>query len=387
MGSILQRTFKIGGASGFPTKIYFKVISMLKKRGYTVKKYKDWLEINPKSNLYQEFVRKRQSIEQNLGRVLSNITDMRRDIELIKHDLRKFEQVLEHFEENDLDSLKSDFVDLVESQTPTGMHQLVASGKFPTLVADFYKIESKEDIEKLKVSESEKGLLRTKWKLFQEWMEKYHRAVKERTEMLRKELNNRKAALENQKELVEPYIKAIHKVKAGEGDYTGLDDPMVVESYNSVVSGVELCCWKPISSKNVKRGEYYSYLEINIKKKTISGGGKDKESMAMDMELHLKKDKEIEEIKENIRKRDDLLWEEVEQLKGIKPIDEEEKIEEEENESKLKKIESAFNKILSKGKITNKGLKGELEEIARRDFIDFYDNLKDLIGGLKLKRH
>lgn len=385
MSPILQRTFKISGAAGFPTEIYFKVIKMLKNRGYEVKKYKDWLEINPKSDLYQEFIRKRQSIEQNLGRVLSNVTDMRRDIELIKHDLRKFEQVVEHFDKKDLDSLKSDFVDLVESQTPTGMHQLVASGKFPTLVADFYKVESEEDIDKLKVSESEKGLLRTKWKLFQEWMDKYSKAVRERSEMLRKELNNRKAALKNQKELVEPYIKAVHKIKVGEGEYTGLDDPLVIESYNSVVSGVELSCWKPMSSKNVEPGEYYSYLEIKIKKKTLAAGGKDKESMAMDMELYLKKNKEIEQIEENIRKRDDLLWEEVEQLKGMKPIGEEKP--EEKSQSRLEKIESAFNKILSKGKITNKGLKDELEEVIREDFIDFYDNLKDLIGGLKLKRH
>jgi len=259
MGALIERKIVLTGVVGFPTQIYFKIIGLLKNRGYTVKKYQDWIEINPRSNLYQEMMRKRQAIEQNVARILSTISDMRRDIELIKHDLRKFEQVLEHFEKNKLDTLKSDFVDLVDSQTPTAMHKLVASGKFPTLVYDFFKIEKEEDIDKLKISESEKGLLRIKWMLFQEWMEKYRKAVKERVDMLREELNNRIASLESNKKLVEPYLKAIYKLKVGESKYSGLDDPTIIEGYNTIVSGVELYCWKPVSTKNVKKGKYYSH--------------------------------------------------------------------------------------------------------------------------------
>lgn len=380
MGAIVERTLVIKGVTGFPTSVYFKIIDMLKARGFTVKKYKDWLEVNPKSNLYQEMIRKRQAIEQNVGRILSTISDMRRDIELIKHDLRKFEQVLEHFEKNKLDSLKSDFVDLVDSQTPTGMHKLVASGKFPTLVVDFFKIEKEEDIDKLKISESEKGLLKTKWMLFQEWLEKYSKAVKERVEMLRHELNNRKAALENNKKLVEPYLKAMYKIRVSESEYSGLDDPMLIESYNTIVSGVELCCWKPMSSRNVKEGKYFSYMDINIRKKTISMGGSEKEGMEINMSVYMKTKEEIKEIEENIKKRDELLWDEIEQLKGSEPKEKEE----EKKKNKLKGIESTIKKLLFK---TDIGVEGEIKENIREEFISFYDDLKDLIGGLKLKRH
>jgi len=203
MGAIIERTISIKGEPGFPTGIYFKTIGILKAFGFTVKKYKDWIEINPRSDLYQEIIRKKQVIEQSVGRILSNISDMRRDIELIKHDLRKFEQVLDHFDQNKLDSLKSDFVDLVDSQTPSGMHKLVASGKFPTLVIDFFKIKSEEDIDKLKVSESEKGILKTKWMLFEEWLEKYSKAVRERVEMLREE--SKKISFEP------PPVKPLHE--------------------------------------------------------------------------------------------------------------------------------------------------------------------------------
>ncbi|MCD6368102.1 MAG: hypothetical protein J7L45_03395 [Candidatus Aenigmarchaeota archaeon] len=380
MGALIERKIVLTGVVGFPTQIYFKIIGLLKNRGYTVKKYQDWIEINPRSNLYQEMMRKRQAIEQNVARILSTISDMRRDIELIKHDLRKFEQVLEHFEKNKLDTLKSDFVDLVDSQTPTAMHKLVASGKFPTLVYDFFKIEKEEDIDKLKISESEKGLLRIKWMLFQEWMEKYRKAVKERVDMLREELNNRIASLESNKKLVEPYLKAIYKLKVGESKYSGLDDPTIIEGYNTIVSGVELYCWKPVSTKNVKKGKYYSYLDIEIRKKTISAGGSEKETMEIDIKVYVKTKKEIEEIEESIKKKEELMWLEIEQFKGKSP---EEEKEVEEKKGRFDKIDSFLKKILS----SKEGEPKEVAAAVKEEFISLYDDLKDIIGGLKFKRH
>ena len=384
MGAIIERKLGIKGAPGFPTGIYFKIIGLLKAFGFTVKKYKDWIEINPRSNLFQETMQKKQAIEQSVARVLSTMSDMRRDIELIKHDLRKFEQVLDHFEQKKLDSLKSDFVDLVDSQTPSGMHKLVSSGKFPTLVIDFFKIENDEDIDKLKISESEKGLLKTKWMLFQEWLDKYSTAVKERVEMLREELNNRQASLENQKKLVEPYIKAIYKLRITEGDYSNFEDPNVIEGYNTILSGVELCCWKPVRTKESDKDEYFSYLDIKIKKETLAISGNEKEKLKIDMSLYLKKKKEIEEIERNIKEREKLMMKEMKNLKG-ESLEEDEN--EEKEESKLKKIESAIIRILTNKEKINKKVESELEDKIKEDFIKFYDTVKDIMGGVKFKRH
>jgi len=418
-----DRTFKIKGTVGFPTDIYFKVITLIKDGfHYEVKKYKDWIEINPNSPYHQDILQRKQSLEQNVGRILSNMSDMRRDIELINHDLRKFEQVLGHFKENKQDSLKSDFVDLVDSQTPSGMHKLVASGKFPTLVIDFFKIENKEDIEKLKVSNSEKGLLRTKWMLYQEWLKMYSKGVEERVKMLREELNNRKAAIENYKKSIEPYLKAIHKIKISQSDpedYSGLDDPMMIEGYDTTVSGVELWCWAPISVEKTyehkekwgeryeKKYPFYSFIELKIKKKTRIIKAGEKEQLEIKMAAYLKTRKEIDELKEKLKEKNELMWREIEQFKGEEwkeEIPEEKGIKKlkksvkkmmgmkEEGKSKsLEALEKSVRKIIgapSEGEFhIPKGMKDKLEGAVYKNFILMYDLIKDLFGGLKFKRH
>ena len=395
MGAILDRTLKIKGSVGFPTEIYFKMIKLLKNRHYTVKKYKDWLEINPRSNYHQEMMQKKQALEQSVARVMINISDMRRDIELIKHDLRRLEEVKEHFKEKDEHILKSDFVDLVDRNTgPLSLIDLATTGKFPTIVVDFYKIKKEEDIGKLKISQTEKGILKKKWRLYLYWKEKYGKEIDEKVNMLKEQLNSRKASLKLYKELLEPYVKAINKIKFSESEYTGLDDPNLIEGYNTSIAGVELLCWKGVSIEtefeyNKEKYPFYAYIEIDIKRKTRFVSGKESELMEVNMKLYLKTGKEIEEIQKKIKEREELLWKEIEQFKGgeIK----EEKETKKEKSKILKSLESTIRAIVGKpiegDYYLPKGYKGKLENYIRRDFIEFYDDVKDLIGGLKLKRH
>ena len=152
----IKRDLKIKGDPGYPTSVYFKMIKLLKETyNFEVKKYRDWLEINPRSAYHQEMLQKKQSLEQSVSRVMINLGDMRRDIELIKHDLRRLEEVSEHFKEGDEHVLKSDFVDLVDRNTEQlSLINMATSGKFPTIVVDFYKIREEGDIDKLKVSQA-----------------------------------------------------------------------------------------------------------------------------------------------------------------------------------------------------------------------------------------
>jgi len=400
MGAILERTLKIKGNVGFPTNIYFKMIKLLKNRHYTIKKYKDWLEVNPRSNYHQEMMQKKQAIEQSIARTLINISDMRRDIELIKHDLRKLEEVKRHFEEKDEHILKSDFVDLVDRNTGAlSLIDLATSGKFPTIVVDFYKIKKEDDIKKLKVSQTEKGILKKKWRLYKYWKEIYGKEIDEKVRMLKEQLNSRKASLKMYKELLNPYIKAINKIKFSENEYVGLDDPNLIEGYSTTVAGVELFCWKGISSEkefeyNKEKYKFYSYIEINIKRKTLFLSGKETEKMEITFKVYLKTRKEIEEIEKKIKEREELLWKEIKELKGEEEVEEETEGKKEKSKKRSEliiSIEKSIRAIIGKpieGEFyLPKGLEGELKDIIRRDFIEFYDELKDLIGGLKLKRH
>ena len=399
-----KRILKIKGEPGFPTGVYFKMISLLKdKYKYDVKKYRDWLEINPRSNYHQEMLQKKQALEQSVSRVMINLGDMRRDIELIKHDLRRLEEVKTHFNEKDEHVLKSDFVDLVDRKNEQlGLISLATTGKFPTIVVDFYKIRSEGDIPKLKVSQTEKGILKKKWRLYVYWKDKYGKEIDQKVDMLRKQLNGRMASVRMYKDLLEPYVKAIKKIRFSETDYEGFDDPSLIEGYDTSVAGVELYCWKGISddtdfkytenSDEPDKGRYpfYSFISINIKRKSLTVSGNRKEKMEITMVSSMKTGKEIMEIRKKIKERNDLVWKELEQFRGSEW--EEKKTEEIQEKNRLIiELENGIRKILgrpSEGKFyMPEGVGGKINKKIYTEFINFYDDMKDVVGGLKFKRH
>lgn len=408
MGSdtIIERRMKIKGTAEFPTKMYFKMLSLLKDAyGYDdIKKYKDWLEVNPRSNYHQEMLQKKQALEQSVSRVMVGLSDMRRDVELIKHDLRRLEEVHGHFKEKDEHVLKSDFVDLVDRPTgPLSLIELATSGKFPTIVIDFYKITKEDDIKKLKITQTEKGILKKKWRLYVYWKEKYGKEIEEKVSMLREQLNSRKASIRMYKDMLEPYIRAINRIKFSESEYTGLDDPKLIEGYDTSVAGVELLCWKTIDYEKTfeytegtkKRGyrqikyPFYSFIEIKIKRKSLTVQGKRQEKMEINFSVYLKTGKEIDEIRRKVKKREELLWKEVEEFRG-KEFKEEK--EDKENRSKvIVSLENAIRKLIGQPPQGDyhmpEGWAGKLSAIIQKDFTDFYDDFKDNFGGLKFKRH
>jgi len=240
--------------------------------------------------------------------------------------------------------------------------------------------------------------------------------------MLREELNNRKAAIENYKKSIEPYLKAIHKIKISQSDpedYSGLDDPMMIEGYDTTVSGVELWCWAPISVEKTyehkekwgeryeKKYPFYSFIELKIKKKTRIIKAGEKEQLEIKMAAYLKTRKEIDELKEKLKEKNELMWREIEQFKGEEwkeEIPEEKGIKKlkksvkkmmgmkEEGKSKsLEALEKSVRKIIgapSEGEFhIPKGMKDKLEGAVYKNFILMYDLIKDLFGGLKFKRH
>jgi len=184
---------------------------------------------------------------------------------------------------------------------------------------------------------------------------------KERVEMLREELNNRQASLENQKRLVEPYIKAIYKLRITDGSYTDFENPNIIEGYNFILSGVELYCWKPVKTKESEKDEYYSYMNIKIKKETQAIPNLGKEKLKMKMTVYLKKKEEIKELEDKIKEREKLLWNEIGYLKGENKKEETS----EKNISKLKKIESSIIKILTNKEKINKSVESELKSQIR----------------------
>ena len=135
------------------------------------------------------------------------------------------------------------------------------------------------------------------------------------------------------------------------------------------------------------------------------------EQMKIDIEAHLKSRKEIEEIKQALKEKDDALWNEIDMLTGV--IKEEEEPEKETGVEKIKKkikesigIKERKDKKQSKTlsyldeKIRKlvgahpegefylpKGAEDKLQQIVYSDFIAVYDEIKGLFGGMTFTRH
>lgn len=412
---VLERNISLEGEAGEGTNAYFGMVKFLGQDSFKVKKKADWLKINPRSEFYSKMLQQKQMVEQQVTRLLTNITEMRKDIELIKHDLRKFKEVDEHFKSRDDEALKSDFVDLVDKNTPSSMLQLASAGKFPTLVIDFFKLGSKEDIKKLKISETEKSILRTKWDIYQYWKKNYKKSVDERIKMLKSELQNRQASLDNLKKTVKPYIKSVQQLREGEGKeegkkeeaHTGIDDPFLVEGYSTTISGIELIAWKPVhrykSHKYMEKEDkekFFIFMEITAKKKQKQ----QREAMSFKIKGYLKSRPELEKEKENIEKKKKELQQEIKRFQGEEEgsEDEEDKKEGEKN-VKLQKtiknfqiVKGVIQKIAEKLKPVTKlflgernkyyiseGEQKELEKKVEKKVNGVANFLKGTAGGLK----
>ncbi|MFP4116047.1 MAG: hypothetical protein ACLFTQ_02480 [Candidatus Aenigmatarchaeota archaeon] len=396
-GPLRKRSITFEGESGFPAGIYFDMVDVLYFLDYEVKKVEDWLEVTPNSEFYQDISQKKQSIENQVANITNKLSETRKELEMLRHDKRKLERIVDHKEEGDINVLKADYIDLVDRNTQRGLINLAQAGKFPSIVVDFYKVESEEDIEKLDVSKAEKEILRRKWKLFQDWLDRYVGEIETRLGTVESEIRSQEATIENLKDALKPYAKAMKRVRLSEPDeYEGLSDPTIVEKYPSSVAGVKLYAWKEISLESVKRHyeeippeadslEYFCFLEIMVEKKAKVVAQEAKEGITIEITPSLKHRRDIEEKKKEIKRKEREL---LKSIQGMRGEISEEKEEEETRESLGKKLKGFGKRVL---KIPGERESHPKTEAAFKTVIEeevdiVYEKIKELGGGLKLRK-
>ena len=398
---VLERVIEVTSELGFPTQVYYSMIGWLDKNDYTFKKTNDWLYINPKTAQHAEVAQRRQAIEQRLSQVMIAVGDLRRDVELLKHDLRKFEGALEHHRKNDLDVLKSDFVDFIDAQSQSSMLKLAAAGRFPTVVIDFFRVKSEKDIDDLKVSKSEKSILKIKWKIFQQWRESFSKGVEDRVRVLREEVNSRQASLDNYKASIRPYLEAIHKIRLSEEHPTDLlTDPTLIEGYLTSVAGVELAAWRGVSlpgkqiypnTREYKPGKenrfgHYIFFDIKIKRRQSIVKGKEIETMNVTITSYLYTAEEVEKREKEIKAQEESILRSLEEFRGEKEL-------EKPTEEKKKKEETTLGwaKRAIKGApraiIPSADNRRILSKVVYEQTVEFYDAIKESSGSIKFKRY
>ncbi|NPA38717.1 MAG: hypothetical protein GXN99_02890 [Candidatus Nanohaloarchaeota archaeon] len=194
---------------------------------------------------YNLIIHQKEQLETKIKQALVSISQSISDLELLEHDLRKYEEYehyLNDYKSNDEKKkrvaerfLKMIFVEQVDyhvGSTGQGpgrfsMAFLRNNNIMPTIVDDFLEIHSLEDIEKLKgkISGAERHVLLTKYKAFEEWLRMFETAVRTRLERLRLLKRSREKSLEEFRRWARPLIqklKALEEAlenKGGAKDY------------------------------------------------------------------------------------------------------------------------------------------------------------------------
>ena len=267
----LDLTSNIGGCSG----LYYSLIFQLDKWGYYIKKIDEDMSVSPiYAEAYNLTVEQKHKLEAQIKQGLASEGQAVADYELLKHDYRKYKDMLEFLKpkkekgadgkdkKEDDHILRSMFIDRVDAFVGDQFAMINMVKRWPTIIADFirfpnYVIEGDEkDVQKiregLKVTDAEAHVLKSKNILYRKWKESFLPEVKDRFIRVKTMLQAREKSMYEYKEWLKPYV-ARYKImeESLEGNPKGIySDPLMAPGFgNSLASsGIRFLCWTPFSS-------------------------------------------------------------------------------------------------------------------------------------------
>jgi hypothetical protein len=270
----LSFTTPMGQVSGVTASLIFQ----FRKWGYVRYKVDESIWVSPVFKPYYDLViAQREQLQASIKAGLASISQAISDFELVWHDLRKYKEFLDHFEnlekgkklmkENKEEglklfnransTLKSIFIDQVDVHTGETVALKLIANRWPTIIADFLKlqdddVEPKDIAKKYHVSEAEGVVLATKNKLYLEWRDNlFYPTVKERYTTLKSLCEARKKSIEEYKNMLKPTIArykmivdALEKPEARKGLLISTAMP-----HAQALSGdtVTIWAWKPFA--------------------------------------------------------------------------------------------------------------------------------------------
>lgn len=224
----MNPTMPPGGTSMMALRMCFQ----LRKWEYQIQKVDEWIEVSPAHVQYYQMTHKqKEELEGRIKQGLASAAQAVADLELLKHDERKYREFLDYlgleykgngvFEpiedrKPDEHSLKAVFIDLVDVHTGDGISMRSIVSRWPTLIVDFLKL-NENDMDpdavknKLDISKAEAVVLITKNKLYQEWKKLFTPEIKARYERIDTLVKSREHSVREYREWLKPLI-ARHKI-------------------------------------------------------------------------------------------------------------------------------------------------------------------------------
>jgi len=266
MGENWKKIKVSAGSQGTPFGVVLTAADNFdENKDYTVERTQEGIYVAPQSQLHDEFMQRKQQAESKVKENMRNISELMKQKHMLEHDIRKLRSRAEAMNERDEDVLKGDFVELVDGANAgaqqggeAAMKTLVERNIYPTITADFYEMESLDDLKYADDREdnkdgkladrpkNEKAILKRKYMMYEKWKDLYGSEVNRKLEDLKVQLKSIERSIEETKEWLEPYVKDMVQInKMGD-----LQDDMTKyyewKGYSSMQRNLEFICYKPL---------------------------------------------------------------------------------------------------------------------------------------------
>jgi len=265
-------------ARGAGSNIYHSFIYQAPKWRYTVKKVDEFLIVSPVyTEYYERTLAQRERLESAIKTGLASAAQSVADYELIRHDYRRYKEILDYFKSvhksNDEHVLRSLFVDRVDAYTGEGYSLVTMAKRWPTIITDFIRMKSEwMDIDEIRreldVSQAQATVLKTKNQLYKEWKELFLPDLKERFARIETMMKARKKSVDEYKNWLKPYLAKYRAMRdMGESNPAHfVNDAYTIPGFgqSEALTMARLWVWKSFSPEEMgkpemrmeKRGEW-----------------------------------------------------------------------------------------------------------------------------------
>jgi len=222
----MQLILDYTGLRGSASNVFWTFTHRVGKLRFAIAKADEWVEVNPTyTELYNQIIGQKQRIEGAIKASLGSIAQSVADYELVRHDARRYREILDYFVKGKKDEhvMRSLFVDRVDAFTGEGFSLVTMAKRWPTIITDFIRMKEEwDDVnlirKELDVTQAEATVLKTKNELYKEWKTLFLPTVKERYARIQTLVKARQRSIDEYKLWLKPYLAKYKSMKeAGEG--------------------------------------------------------------------------------------------------------------------------------------------------------------------------
>jgi hypothetical protein len=250
---------------GHGNLLYAKFSYTMPKYHFVLQKVDEYIVVSPAyPEMYGRITAKKREVEGQIKAGLASAAQAVADFELLKHDERKYREILDYFNEGKKDEhvLRALFVDRVDAHTGEGYSMISMTKRWPTIITDFLRLatidkgdrhDPKKIRKKLEISEAEATVLKTKNGVFEEWEKIFFPDIRDRYARVKNLVDARRKSIDEYRTWLMPYVSNMKMLR----EQTELDPSHVLTTAvlpwhkPNAWYGVRVWMWKMFSPEEV----------------------------------------------------------------------------------------------------------------------------------------